>query len=585
MTIKMLGRWAVWGLLLGLGACTTVQPPSVVRPPQPTPLEQAQQLASQGRYAEAAGRYEQLVQGATVAQRAEYRLRAAEHSLQAGNLTAAEAHYAATDPQALPTALRPLHLLVGAYLRLRAGDTAQALRSTDAVTVGELPTAWRALRHEIRAQAFAKQNQGREAVRERVAQDPYLTPNEQVANQAQLLEILVRLPLAQLQALQVPPPDAVGGWANLALRLRRPDALNAAPEPLLAAWRREYPQLPLRQAAVTQVLANLRQIPPEPTVIALLLPGQGRFAAEADAVRDGFMSLVLAQRLPLTVKFYTYANAEGAEKAYQKAVEAGAGWVVGPLDKEAVTQLARLPTLAVPVLALNQVPAVVPADNFYQFGLLPEDELQSLAQAARRAGTVRAHILAPDTPLGERLSSALERAWANPIAIYRYPAQTPKVADAVVNPAPGEAALLVADATQARILLPTLQGLNVPVYANSHIFEGIADVRLEGVHFCDQPWLLNPATPDLLDAATVRQQWPKLAFAQLRLWALGADAARLVALNPATLGTTPETGTAAHSGRLYQDTQRRIRRELACVQFRQGWPQPLPLGQRTAQIR
>ncbi len=584
MTNKISARWVLWGLVLGLSACATVQPPpAVVRPPQPTPLEQAQQRAAVGDYAGAAQRYEQLAQGASVAARAEYRLRAAEHWLQAGNPLAAEADYAATDPQALPTALRPLHLLVGAYLRLRAGDAEQALRNTEALPGADWPTPWRALRHEIRAQALVRQGQAPAAARERVAQDPYLTPEEQARNQAQLLELLVRLPLPELQALQVPPPDALGGWANLALRLRRPDALNA-PEPLLAAWRREYPQVPLRQAAVTQVLAQLRQTPPEPTLVALLLPGQGRFAAEAERVRDGFMSLVLAQRLPLTVQFYSYGSPDGAEQAYQKAVAAGASWVVGPLDKEAVTRLARLPTLSVPVLALNQVPEVTPPANLYQFGLAPEDELENLAQAARKAGVVRAHILAPDTPLGERFSRALERAWANPITVYRYPAKAPKVADAVVNPAPGEAALLVADAAQAQVLLPALQGLNLPVYANAQLFEGTADGRLEGVHFCDQPWLLQAhVAPELLDMTQMRQQWPGVSFAQLRLMALGADAARLMALGPATVGTSPDSGVAGHSGRLYQDARRQIRRELSCVQFRQGWPQP-PL-QRTAGLR
>ncbi len=580
--ITTLGCFGVIGLLLT--ACTTVSPPPVVRPAVPLPTEQAEQLAGQGRYLEAAERYQQLAQTASIAARAEYLLRAAANWLRASQPVPAEAAFAATDPQALPTALRPLHTLIGADLRLRAGDATQALQLSEQVPLESLPPELRALRFEVRARALEQQGQGRAAALERIARDPYLNPADRIENQATLLITLARLPQSQLQALQAPPPDSLGGWASLALRLRRQDA--ASVEVTVATWRREYPSLPLSQAALERALTQLRLTPLEPTVVALLLPLRGKFAAEAEVVRDGYMSGVLARRWPLVVQVYAYKNADDVEARYQEAVQAGATWVVGPLDKDAVTRLASLSRLLVPVLALNQVPGAV-AENLYQFGLLPEAEVQALTRLAQGAGVRQAYILAPETPWGERLVAATLRAWPGETSVARYLGQTPSLSDAALagRGVSGAAAFLLADAAQARSLLPTLRSANLPIYANAQVFEGVVDDRLEGVYMCDQSWLLTRNTDAAgLDLTTLHQDWPELGTERLRLFALGMDAAHLTAMNPATLGSSPETGLRANSGRLYQDAQRRIQREPACAQFTQGWPRRIDPPQRNLPV-
>ena len=95
---------------------------------------------------------------------------------------------------------------------------------------------------------------------------------------------------------------------------------------------------------------------------------------------------------------------------YQRAVDEGANYIVGPLDKAVINQLSQSEPLEVPILTLNYAEDNSNTnDKLYQFGLLPEDEARQVAEQAIRQNKTKAAILVPDTPWGERLRIAFQQ--------------------------------------------------------------------------------------------------------------------------------------------------------------------------------
>ena len=155
-----------------------------------------------------------------------------------------------------------------------------------------------------------------------------------------------------------------------------------------------------------------------PPQIALLLPFRGGYRKAAEAVRDGFIAAWhSAGDYKPALKIYD-ANALNVEQIYAQAVAEGADFVVGPLEKQAIEELAKLTDLPVPVLALNQAPAgrgekpagshgVLP--NLMQFGLSPEGEAPA-SGAKGPVGRARQGLgHRPQRSLGATVASGLSR--------------------------------------------------------------------------------------------------------------------------------------------------------------------------------
>lgn len=109
-----------------------------------------------------------------------------------------------------------------------------------------------------------------------------------------------------------------------------------------------------------------------PNRLAVLLPLSGSMANAAKPVRDGLLAAYHAeQRRRPPLRFYdTHA---GVLAAYQRAVNEGADYVIGPLQRAEVDQLFARGDLPVPVLALNRGERE-PVRGSVGFALAPEDE-------------------------------------------------------------------------------------------------------------------------------------------------------------------------------------------------------------------
>ena len=358
----------------------------------------------------------------------------------------------------------------------------------------------------------------------------------------------------------------------------------------------------------------------QPQQIALLLPFRGGYRKAAEAVRDGFIAAWHdAGDYKPALRIYD-ANALNVEQMYAQAVAEGADFVVGPLEKQAIEELAKLTELPVPVLALNQAqagpgekpagPGVLP--SLMQFGLSPEDEARQVAQRARLDGRGRALVIVPNDPWGQRLHRAFRDAWL-PLGgrvlerisydpqgkDYSLPVRRLLNIDASeerarrlrrkLNVALRSEARLRQDAdlifmaafpVAARQLVPQLRfhkAEGLPVYATSHVFTGSvnpqADADMNEVMFADLPWILLPRAGASSLRALVNEHF-QAASAYRRLHALGVDAFHLIPHLP-RLAVDGAASFAGATGLLSMAGDGMINRQLLWSRIVNGKPELL----------
>lgn len=327
--------------------------------------------------------------------------------------------------------------------------------------------------------------------------------------------------------------------------------------------------------------------------IALLLPLlSGSFGTAADAVRQG-VTAATVMNIPAVLPLKTYSTGDRPEdivSAYRQALQAGARVVIGPLTRNAVTELARSSLVTVPTLALNGPDGdVTLSDYFYQFGLTAESEARQTARIAYKDGRRTAFIINAETPLAKRVQQAFADAWKalggkviGQASFSPERTQFPALRDKV-HKQPADMLFIAADASRARLVRPYLDA-SIPTYATSMIFDGNQEVSrnidLTGVTFADMPWFLLPDHP----AVMIYPRADNFSIEQDRLYALGIDAYRLATL----LAKNPRPGDGnvldGVTGQI-RLSEHQFQREMAVAQFRQGqavaieFADPTNLGQ------
>jgi outer membrane PBP1 activator LpoA protein len=163
----------------------------------------------------------------------------------------------------------------------------------------------------------------------------------------------------------------------------------------------------------------------------------------------------------------------------------------------------------------------------------------------------------------------------NPAKV-NYAAQIRSVRDALQ---PGTGIFISMRPEQARLLMPQLHlaGVKAPVFATSQVYDGhdnpVADGDLDGVEFCDAPWLFN-AQPGLPPRDAIAGMLPAARGTSARLFAFGMDAWSLVPYLH-RLRSHPGSYLAGASGRLSEDDFGRVHRTLMWARFTGGIARPL----------
>ncbi|OGT47254.1 MAG: hypothetical protein A3E82_06620 [Gammaproteobacteria bacterium RIFCSPHIGHO2_12_FULL_38_11] len=352
--------------------------------------------------------------------------------------------------------------------------------------------------------------------------------------------------------------------------------------------------------------------------IALLLPLSGSYAPYGTAIRDGFLTAYNDQKnhggLASAITIYD-TNGKNIDAVMQTAIAQGADFIVGPLDKAAVSTLAEQRTSTVPILALNTIPntAHVSNDALFQFGLSPDNEAQQVAQKAWQDQHHNIIILAPNNPSGQRAVNAFSTQWkaygGNIVATQYYSnmASLSKNISGVlhINNAYQNARklknmfhenmrfiperrhdfdsiFLVATPAMGRQIQPLLHFYfvgNTPVYATSLIYSGIPDAArdtdLDGIFFCDMPWIVAPTQMQPANLQYLKQmiqsQFPETATHFSKFYAMGIDAFNLV-FQLRNMQSNAQYPVSAATGTLFLTPQRVIYRQLTWSQFQNGQP-------------
>lgn len=393
------------------------------------------------------------------------------------------------------------------------------------------------------------------------------------------------------------------GWAQRT----RPSAMRAT----LLAWQSNYFTHPANSVLVPSILSRLPIVIDYPRQIAVLLPLSGRQKYAARAVRDG---LLAAHFLPTSdgamstrprIRIYDI-DVAGTIQTYAQAISDGADFVIGPLLKGAVQELADA-GISRPTLTLNFLPEHSPKSvGFYQFSLSPEDEARQVAQRATTLGQYRALALAPNNEWGRRLlSSFTEELQARGGKILDYQLYTPGDPDISASIerlllidesqarrdrlsanlgiqleyAPRRRAdidliFLAARASSAKLIRPQLRfhyAGAVPTYSTSAIYqEGSRNNSdLNGIMFPDVPWIIAPDGLSLDVRRTLARYWPDQAERRARLYALGFDAYRLI---PIVNSGSNDFEIEGMTGTLYVDDRNRILRRLPWAKIQRGRP-------------
>lgn len=588
-------------LAFGLAACQGRLPrwPGSPAPDDP----QAEAMLRGGDYHGAMRRYEQLATASSTPDA--YWLAAADAALRSGDGAAAQNLAAAIRPGELSGVDHDRYLLLSSRLDLNAGQAREALNTLNGLRSRKLALQDEKNYHILRASALNQLGNMVDSAAERIALDRLLSQPEDLArNNDIIFETLEQVPDPVLLSRQ-PTSDTLGGWMNL-IHLFRHTSQDELPS-AIAKWEARYPEHPargdfLRRALADESIRNRVARPGEPSIAAsggfpsppfvgVLLPLSGPYAKAASAIRDGLEAAHAADRGPDRASLYVSDSVDGdVARTARRLVDAGARAIIGPLIKDEVAALARAGNLPVPVLALNQVDAAQHS-HLFQFGLTPEQEVEQVAASAWRDSKQAAIILHEDTEFGQRLSRHFEHYWSGLGGTVLDRRKFPKQGE----PAPGLLSqlpaspvnafvFLVAEADQARRLVPRLRTTpGWPIYATSLSYDGQTDEQsnqpLDGLIFCDMPWLLPSGPGSSLSAQVLSNQFPDASHESLKLMAMGVDAYRLLAELP-RLGGSPAYRYQGATGGLALVAGNRIQRQLDCAQFIGSTPQargPAPI--------
>ncbi len=492
-------------------------------------------------------------------------------------------------------------------------NPAEALKLLDLSRFSSLPADQQAELGQLRADVWLQQDDPIAAVRELIVSSLLtLDPMEQQRYHDQIWRLLQQAPLAKIKSAAIANNDyQEQGWFELALMLRASPDL-ASREQALEQWRtlwESHPALTLPPAGLVGLELSGEQLIAQR--IGLILPLSGELAKPAAAIRKGMEAqLEIMRREGKAVPQLVLLDSTGLNDVaplLMQARQQGVDLLIGPLQPNLVNQLSAQPLLEIPTLALN--PAEPGPSRPWQLELSSEHEARMVARRALSAGHQRVLVITPAAEWGDRVASVmqdeLEMAGGQVVGALRYaPADnySDQVAELLLTRQSAEreqqlrgklrhrlefqerrrqdadAILMTALPDAARLIKPMLDyhfAADLPVYATSHVYPGYPnatrDVDLNGITFCDLPWLLQPPSEThRLLSGNGEETLSRFG----RLFALGVDAIKVYPWLP-QLEQRPGSFLLGETGQLVMDSNKRLQRELSCTTFTDGEPASL----------
>ena len=576
----------------------------------------AERMAQNGRHEDAAGAYIGLAATADISDRDRLTLLAVEQWLDAGDVSRARRAFSSVQqPTAGP--LLPIWNTNTAALSLYRGDADAALAVLEPLSRQSLSLRDRLRVEALRADAWIQKQDPARAVELMEQRETWLNSSREIEqNRNRLWQgLLYSNPQVLREAAQLTTDEQTRGWLTLGSLAASTGQQGVGWSNGIARWRDANPRHPAL-AVIGEAEAFDQGLLGYPRQVALLLPLSGRSAGAGKAIQNGFLGAYFATAGALddrqSVRIYDVNSEGGASAAYQNAVADGAEFVVGPLLKKNVTELANDILVPVPVLTLNYLPDdTLAPPGLYQFALAPEDEAASAAVRALGDGYTRAVALVPSNDWGRRVlqsfatefeglggtlldyrsytpdkqdfSSEIENLMGLTGSVQRYQRMRANIGGSLqFDPRrrqDAEFIFLAAAAGPGRLLKSQLKfhySGDIPAYSTSSVnsLDGRSNSDLNGIMFADTPWLIDPQPWIRYLPATYSEYWPEERRLG-RLHAMGYDAYNLIA-SLYTNRSNDEIELDGATGQLFLDQQGRIHRRLAWAQFQSGQAVALP---------
>lgn len=442
----------------------------------------------------------------------------------------------------------------------------------------------------LKANAYAQEGKPLQALRERSYISSFLMGKAATDNQNTIWQLAMSLPLDVLNTAQ--DGGETGGWIQLAKAIKSATNLQQQKNNI-TSWMQQNPNHsaainPPEEILKIQSLSNV-----EINKIAILLPQKESYA---QAIYNGLLAAYYQSenKDKITLKLYESTDYTTMDTFYEQATRDGIQLVIGPIEKKLVNQLSQKQELPIPTLALNYSDTLRNPAQLFQFGLLPEDEAREAAIRAWNDGKRHAVAIVPYGEWGDKVLAAFRQTWEQQggvlegIQYIERPVDLDKQLISLLQKLPGNGAkstnedenflFMVAQplmARQIRALLIYRDAHNLPVYATSHIYTGtpnaIQDNDLNGVFFCEIPWLLYDNDP--LQKKII-EQWPQAKTTAARFYAMGVDTWRL-APRLMELGSLNSASVIGLSGELSLTPQQRVQRKLPWGTFSKGLIKPV----------
>ena len=578
--------------------------------------QRAEMLAEEGRFADAAGEYIGLASTAVGVERDRLTLLAVEQWLFADDGRRART---ALSQVATPESGELLWLWSAnaAALSLWEGRPDRGLALLDPLSRQPLPAEHRARVEALRADAWFQKGEPLRAVDLYMQRENWL--DDQRAVDASRERMWAGLRVSDVAALRnaanVTFDPVARGWLSLAALANSTGQQGIGWTNGVVSWQERFPNHPAA-GILPEVSMPDAELLSYPRQVALLLPLSGNNATVGNAIKNGFLgsyfSAVGGTDTYQQVRVYDVNGDGGVTGAYSTAVLDGAEFVVGPLIRRDVIELASEMLLPVPVLALNNLPDnLPPPPGFFQFALSPEDEAASAAQRAIGDEAMRAVALVPASDSGRRVLSSfvtefeglggtmvdyrmyepntqdfsfeIENLMGLSDSVQRYQRLRANIGGPLqFDPRRREDVdfvFLYANSPAGRLVKSQLKfhySGELPVYSTSFIYQmdGRSDADLNDVMFADAPWIIAPPAWIADYPEIFGEYWPgqrRLA----RFHAMGYDAYHLVGslFNAREVDMEEMIGA---TGRLFLTSDGRVHRKLSWAQFVGGEPVPLP---------
>ena len=504
--------------------------------------------------------------------------------------------------------------ILNAYIDLESGRPGKTLNLLNEITEDEIPKSFKIAFHEIYAKSNLAHGNYIKAALEQLKLTEYLSSPKIIEdNSRKVWEIFELIPKSELEDLRLVAPDELLSWLELALINQTYKYQPKKLENTIDGWAQRYQNHNAYDSITKELINKSTQFAQRPSKIGLLLPLTGQYKKTSVAVRDGFLAAwYLDIQEKADIEIYN-ANSSNIIEIYQKALNDGADYIVGPLEKEATNQLYGNTNASIKILALNRQDLKNDQSgnkNLFQFGLSPEDEAGQVAKIAISDGHKRALVLTPDTLLGDRLADAFVKHWLelggevskhtrfiNNTTDFSSPVKELlnidkseqrardlrnklkiKIHNIERRRQDADFIFIAAIPEDARQLIPQLRfhyADNLPVYSTSHIFTGIIDsakdIDLNDVIFIDMPWILDTKRQLSIVQDALNRNWSQEKSEYRRLYALGIDAYNLIP-NINRLNHEEDSFMIGETGDLTIVRDNIIKRNLRKAKFIEGRP-------------